>query len=84
VADAQGYYASPGNLDNGYYVATEAGDGYVDQVYSGISCPLGAAYYGLCPFNNATAITLDGSATQPHIVDFVLQTNDPIFANGFE
>ena len=84
VVDSQGYFVSPGNLDRGYFVATEAGDGYIDQIYSGVACPLGAAYFGNCPFTNATPVTLGSGATQPHIVNFVLQSSDPIFANGFE
>jgi hypothetical protein len=84
IADAQGYYAAQAYTNYGYYVATEVGPGYVDQLYAGISCPLGPAYYGSCPFTNASAVTLDSGATQPAIVDFTLQVNDPIFANGFE
>ena len=83
VADADGYYIAqwgPGT----YFVATEAGHGYVDQVYQGISCPLGAAYYGLCPLANATAVSLNSSNLQPNIVNFVLQRADTIFANDFE
>lgn len=84
VADAQGYYAAPGNLGYSYFAGTEAGTGYVDQVYAGISCPLGSAYYGLCSLTNATAIGLSNTSSQPHIVNFVLQLPDKIFANGFE
>ncbi|HZP64788.1 MAG TPA: carboxypeptidase regulatory-like domain-containing protein [Rudaea sp.] len=84
VADAQGYYVAAGNLGHDYFLGTEAGPGYYDQVYAGIACPLGAAYYGLCPLTNATAVPLSASSMQPHIVNFVLQSNDPIFANGFE
>ena len=84
IADAQGYYVAQGYTESGFFVGTEAGAGYFDQVYAGISCPLGAAYYGLCPFTNAAAISLESTATQAHVVDFVLQSNDPIFANGFQ
>jgi hypothetical protein len=84
VVDTQGYYAVSGNMGHSYFVATEAGEGYVDQIYNGISCPLGPAFFGSCAFTTATAISLNNNATQPHIVDFVLQSNDPIFANGFE
>jgi Carboxypeptidase regulatory-like domain len=84
VADAQGYYSAPGNIANSYFAATEAGPGYVDQVYAGISCPVGPAYYGLCPLTNATPLVLSGGNTQPQIANFVLQSNDPIFSNGFE
>jgi hypothetical protein len=84
VADAQGYYSAPGNIANSYFAATEAGPGYVDQVYAGIACPLGPAYYGLCSLTNATPLVLSGGNTQPQIANFILQSNDPIFSNGFE
>ena len=81
--DTDGYYITTGSLGD-YFVATEAGQGYVDQVYQGISCPLGASYYGLCPLTNATAVTLSAANLQPTIVNFVLQRADPIFASSFE
>ncbi len=84
IADSQGYYAVTGSYAVSYELATEAGPGYVDQVYNGISCPLGSAYEGLCSLSGATPVQLVMYATQPHIVNFVLQSNDPIFANGFE
>jgi hypothetical protein len=82
-ADADGYYIAQWAL-GAYFVATEAGHGYIDQVHEGIACPLGAAYYGLCSFANATAVNLNSSNLQPNIVNFVLQRADPIFSNGFE
>ncbi|MDR3388486.1 MAG: carboxypeptidase regulatory-like domain-containing protein [Rudaea sp.] len=84
IADAQGYYAAPGNVGYSFDLATEAGIGYIDQVYSAISCPLGSAYYALCPLTSALPVSLGSTATQPHIVNFVLKPNDAIFANGFE
>jgi hypothetical protein len=84
ATDAQGFYAASGNIGYAYYVATEVGSGYVDQVYSGIVCPLGPAYFGLCPFTSATAVGLPYGNSQPHIVNFVLQSNDPIFRSDFE
>jgi hypothetical protein len=84
ITDSQGYYVVQGYAGSVYFVGTEAGAGYFDQVYAGITCPLGAAYYGLCPFANATEVPLDSSSTAPRVVDFVLQSNDPIFANGFQ
>jgi hypothetical protein len=49
-----------------------------------VSCPLGPAYFGLCPFTNASAVGLSYGSSQPHVVNFVLQSNDPIFHDGFE
>lgn len=84
IVDNQGYYSARGVFGSSYFVATDAGTAYVDQVYSGISCPLGSAYSGLCPLGQATSLNLGYYSTQPHIVNFVLQRKDEIFANGFE
>jgi len=82
IANADGYYAVAAN--GSYYVATEAGAHYVDQAYSGVACPLGPVYYGLCSLNGATPVTLNSSSTQARIIDFMLAPNDRIFANAFE
>jgi hypothetical protein len=84
VSNALGYYYARPNEFDTYFLATEAGDGYFDQVYSGISCPNGSAYYGLCALDGAAPVPLNSGSSQPHIVDFVLQSSDPIFANGFD
>ncbi len=85
ATDAQGFYTVGGSLGSSYFVATEATGGYIDQVYAGISCPLGSAYYRLCPFSNAMPVGLGYSNAQPHIVNFVLQSPpNEIFASDFE
>jgi hypothetical protein len=83
IANADGYYSVSGTIGS-YYVATEAGKNYVDQAYSGVACPLGSAYYGLCPLNGATSVTLDVTSTQSRTINFVLAPNDRVFADGFE
>jgi hypothetical protein len=83
-ADALGYFAVSTTGGGSYFVATEAGGGYVDQVFSGISCPNGSAYDGKCSLSGATAINMGNNGTQPHVVDFTLQIADRLFANGFE
>src|SRR5205807_2121007 len=84
ISDAQGFYAVGATTGYSYFVATDAGAGYVDQIYSGVSCPAGAAYFGLCAFSNATSVGLGSAGTQPHIVNFTLQGGNAIFHNGFE
>ena len=83
-ADDQGNYVIAGTVGLSYFVATEAGGGYIDQIYSGISCPSGSAYDGRCSFHGAVPVNLQSNPTQPHIVDFVLQIGDRLFANGFD
>jgi uncharacterized surface anchored protein len=82
--DAQGFYAVHGTIGYSYYVATEAGGGYIDQVYAGISCPNGTAYDQKCSLSGATQVSVSAGATQPHIANFALISTDPIFRNGFD
>jgi hypothetical protein len=84
VSDASGHYAAYPFGVGPYFVATEAGGAYVDQVYSQIDCPNGPAYYGLCSLTGAAQVTVGGAGTQPHIVNFVLAPQGTIFRNGFE
>lgn len=83
ATDAAGYYAASWNSGYAYFIATEA-DGYIDQVHSGIACPLGPAYFGACGFANATSVTVSYANTQPLIVNFSLKARELIFSNGFE
>lgn len=82
--DAAGSYVISTPIGTSYYVATEAGGGYLDQVYSGIPCPNGSAYDQKCALNGATAISINQNPAQSHIVNFVLKSTDRLFANGFE
>ncbi|MHB8446304.1 MAG: MSCRAMM family protein [Rudaea sp.] len=84
ATDGNGLYSVTWNSNATYYVATDSNGSHVDQVYSGISCPAGPAYLGLCPLTNATPVTVGSNVIQPVIVNFVLQPSDLIFANGFE
>lgn len=84
ATDANGFYAATYSANTSYFVATDSSGSYVDQVYSGISCPAGPAYLGLCPLTNATSVTVGSNVMQPVIVDFALRRPDLIFKNGFE
>jgi hypothetical protein len=84
IADANGYFAVPVSLGYAYDVATDVAAPYQNAVFSGIACPLGAAYYGLCSFAGAQSVNVEFPPTQPHIVNFTLTLRNPIFANGFE
>jgi hypothetical protein len=86
VTDAQGYYAAtPVYVGaSAYFIATDSGRAYVDQVYSGVSCPNGSVYVGLCSLLNATAVGLSYFNTQPVIINFTLKPNDTVFTDGFE
>ncbi len=84
VSDSQGYYVAQANIGYSYYLGTESGAGYVDQVYSGVSCPNGSAYFNLCALTSGTSIAMGSNSTVPHIANFVLQRADKVFHNGFE
>jgi len=84
ATDALGFYSVPAPLGSAYFVATDSGGTYIDQVYAGITCPLGSAYLGKCPLAGATPVPLSYIGTQPNIVNFTLEFNNKIFANGFE
>jgi hypothetical protein len=83
-SDANGFYMVSAPVNASYYLATEAGGGYTDQVYSGISCPSGTVYDHKCSLSGATPVNLSVNATQPHIANFVLLPNDRVFENGFD
>jgi len=83
VSDAAGYYVASYNYGASYFVATDAA-GYIDQVHSGIACPDGPAYFGLCAFTAATPVTIGYQNSLPHIVNFTLTARELIFSNGFE
>lgn len=83
ISDAAGYYAATYYTGSSYYVATDAA-GYIDQAHSGIICPDGPAYFGLCPLDAATPISLDIQSLSPRIVNFSLTARELIFSNGFE
>jgi hypothetical protein len=82
--DQNGFYMVSAPVGSSYYLATEAGGGYTDQIYSGISCPNGTAYDQKCPLSGGTPVNVNAGATQPHIVNFVLIPNDRVFENGFD
>jgi hypothetical protein len=84
ATDALGYFAVSANQGATYFVATESGGGYVDQVYSGIACTSGSAYDGKCSLTNATPIAVGTSPAPPIVVNFTLKIGDRVFGNGFE
>lgn len=85
ATDAQGNYMVNGTLGYSYYIATEAPGSYINQIYSGVSCPSGPAYQGECAFGGATPVPLPYGSTQPNVVNFVLALPpDEIFKGNFE
>lgn len=68
-----------------YYLSTDNGPAYVDEVYPGVSCPAGPAYLGLCDPLDGTPATVDGYAPATAGLDFDLAPRVPaLFGDGFE
>ena len=84
VSDDAGYYVVASGAGSTCFVATEAGGGFIDQVYQGIVCSSGSAYFGLCPLTYATPVAVNYTPIAPVPIDFHLQVNDVVFAAGFE
>ena len=85
VTNGQGYYAAAGVVGNSYLVATNAGDGFFNQVYPAISCAsMTDAYDHTCSLTGGTTIGLSNAGNQPRIANFVLKSTNTIFIDGFE
>ncbi|MDX1999028.1 MAG: carboxypeptidase-like regulatory domain-containing protein, partial [Thermoanaerobaculia bacterium] len=79
VTSANGSYRLA--LSSGqYFVATDNGLGYVNQVWPAVPCPGGSAYDGTCNPNLGTLVTIPATGG----VDFELMPPTAIFADGFE
>ncbi|MEM1178069.1 MAG: carboxypeptidase regulatory-like domain-containing protein [Acidobacteriota bacterium] len=71
-------------IDTGtYLLSTDAGDGFVNQLWQGVPCPDGPAFLGLCDLAPATPVdAITPSALEP--VSFVLEAVGVLFGDGFE
>jgi hypothetical protein len=88
-------YASVASAPNGrfrmaipvaapFYVTTDVGPLFIDEVYAGVACPNGPAYLGLCdPLEGQPLTPLLG---QPAVdgVSFDLESRTALFRDGFE
>lgn len=71
------------NLFTGiWYVSTDNGQGLIDQVYGGVTCP-GPAYSQLCDPMSGTPLILESSGDLIENVDFTLMPG-AVFDDGFE
>lgn len=67
-------------LSGEYFVTTDNGLGYTNQVWPAIPCPGGSAYDGACSPSLGTLVAVPASSG----VDFELMPPTAIFADGFE
>ena len=91
TTDSNGRYSLNGASygSYGYFVATDAGPTFVNQIYSGVICaPNTSAYLGNCGFLNATSLLVPAVAPgQFSNVNFSLSVSssfDNLFSTGFE
>jgi len=83
--DGNGAYLVAANVGYSYFVATEAPGSYINQIYSGVTCPAGPAYLQQCAFAGATPVSLVYFAAQPHVANFTLSLPpNEIFSSKFE
>jgi hypothetical protein len=92
ATDAQGRFFT-NQLSQGastpYSITTDNGQGFVDEVYNNIACPLGSAYAGLCDPLLGTELDVSPWFIDPNTSPLII-TLDPrasagtIFKNGFE
>lgn len=68
-----------------YYISTDNGPAYVDEIYNGVSCPAGPAYLGLCDPLGGTPVTVEDyePATSGLSLDLAPRVA-ALFGDGFE
>jgi len=82
ATNAAGSYAV--DLSSGtYYVSTDNGQGYVDEVYDGLRCPSGPAILGLCDPQAGDPVPVIGEEPVVTGIDFALAER-LVFEDGFE
>lgn len=72
--------AAPGT----YYLATDNGAGFVDQVFSQVPCPNGPASQGLCDPLKGDPVVVAGNMPATDGIFFDLAAASSIFRDGFE
>ena len=82
ATNAAGSYAV--DLSSGtYYVSTDNGQSYVDEVYDGLRCPSGPAILGLCDPRAGDPVPVIGEEPVVTGIDFALAER-LVFEDGFE
>ena len=87
VTNANGYARVPGGLFNPAFIMSSSnGQGFVDEVYRDLTCPDGAAFYGLCSLAGAQVIQPDppGPGLGAIYVTLLPPGSDSIWYDQFE
>jgi protocatechuate 3,4-dioxygenase beta subunit len=84
ATDALGHYRI-GLFADSYYVSTDNGQGFRDEIYDNVPCPLGPAFAGLCDPTTGTPVVVQNDQPAVPGIDFALVSASPqIFSDGFE
>jgi hypothetical protein len=71
------------DLSSGFfYVSTDAGQGYTDEIWDDVTCPDGPAILGLC--DPLTGMLVEVIGAEPAVTGIDFELASPIFADGFE
>ena len=88
--DVNGWYFSFGNVqlnESPIRISTDAPQALTNQIYQGISCPLGPVYSGLCNLRQGSEIAVPAIVPSDHLINFQLSpagSTDQIFFGDFE
>lgn len=67
-----------------YFVSTDNGQGFTDELFDDVACPLGPAFEGLCDPLDGDPVVLVTFDSLVDGVDFQLSDSPVIFTDGFE
>lgn len=79
---ANGGFSHGVNLGE-YYISTDTGSAYINEVYKDINCD-NAAIIGNCDVTQGEIISVPQNNITPVVVNLELEIIDPIYMNGFE
>lgn len=83
ASDAHGRFRV-GVPSGSYYVTTDNGPLFVDEVWNEVSCPNGPAYLGLCNPLLGDTVAAPAGQPAPDLVVFDLESRTAVFRDGFE
>ena len=84
VTGPDGSFENRGLHDGTYYISTDNGSGFVDQIWSGVSCPDGSAHDGQCDVIFLGTLIEVGEEHPVRVLPFSLANDEVLFRSGFE